>query len=98
VNYTKGEWKILESNLSDTFRIIGEHGWQVCEYIKTKGDAHLIAAAPKQNEALQAAKSVLLDIQQRESKTSFHGQRVASDCAEAIKVIDKALAKAEGRT
>ena len=46
--------------------------------------------------ALQAAKSVLSDIQQRESKTSFHGQRVSSDCGEGIKVIDQALDKADG--
>jgi len=63
---------------------------------ETKGNALLVKAAPKMLEALEAGKSVLLDIQQRESKTSFHGQRVASDCGEALKVIDEALAEVEG--
>lgn len=104
--YTKEPWEIRK-NTSNTYILAKDgngnavtvacvfpRGIAGCE---TEGNANLMKAAPKTAEALQASKSVLLDIQQRESKTSFHGQRVASDCGEAIKVIDEALAEVEGK-
>lgn len=45
MNHTRGKWITLESNFNDTWRIVGEFSWQVCEYIKTKDDANLITTA-----------------------------------------------------
>jgi len=102
MNYTKGEWEVKDSSsgglvMAGLFPYVVGCAEGTIAKITILANAHLIAAAPDMYEALEAGKSVLLDIQQRESKTSFHGQRVASDCGEALKVIDKALAKAEGR-
>lgn len=97
MGYTKGDWQAQIDDKGGLWvRLTGAYA--IAEILTTnEGDAHLIAAAPKQNEALKAVRGILTDIQQRESKTSFHGQRVASDCEEGIKVIDEALAKAEGK-
>ena len=46
-------------------------------------------------KALDTARATLDDIRHRESKSSFHGQRVASDCDAAIKVIDLVLTATE---
>lgn len=47
-------------------------------------------------EAASSVHSILVDIATRESKTSRHGQRVASDCGEAIELISNALAALDG--
>jgi len=98
MNYTKGEWKVYMTDIDKPrweicARENGEIGVAKTIYdddvpLKEKeANANLIAAAPDMYEALEVGKTVLLDIQ----------QRVASDCGEALKVIDKALTKAEGR-
>jgi len=88
-NYTKGEWRVHKFYLNNTWRVVGEHNWQVCEYIKHEADAHLIAAAPQMYEAAKVAldlvKVVLYD-------------HPDDDIAQTQKqVIEQALAKAEGR-
>ena len=52
---TKGKWRIIESN-HNTYLIRADHDLQVCEYIKSQADAHLIAAAP---DLYEAAKEIM---------------------------------------
>jgi len=52
--YTKGEWEIIEAN-NGTFFLRDSVGVEICEYIRGKANAHLIAQAPKMYEAIEAA-------------------------------------------
>lgn len=53
--------------------------------------------APELLGALELARTVLEDIYSRESKSSFHGQRVRSDIDDNIGYIRAAIAKAKGQ-
>ncbi len=52
MEYTKGKWKILEAN-NGTFFLRDSAGVEICEYIRGRGNAHLIASAPELYEALR---------------------------------------------
>ncbi len=95
MEYTKGEWKVGEEN--DVY--LGEEQSaciaRVCgapEGIEESiANAHLIAAAPKQNKALQEVERFL-----KEEMPYFNGD--LDELIEDLQItVGQALAKAEGK-
>jgi len=89
MNYTKGEWQIIEG---DNCYIIGdERSYTICKvpfYKEAEANANLIAATPNQNQALTEIDQWLIDHPDISDNPQLHIIHIH---------IRDALAKAEGK-
>ncbi len=91
-NCTKGEWEVKTEKGGGTAIVSGGQTIASLYWFESEGmiaNAHLIAAAPDCYEALKESKAQL------KLWIKDHGDDIAT--LEAINLIDKALAKAEGK-
>ena len=52
--FTQGEWRVEEGYYDNAYEVaFGNDGYLIAEYVYTKEDAHLIAAAPDLYRALE---------------------------------------------
>lgn len=100
--HTPEEWKVEPDGLS----VITSSGWLImfqptrAAVVRPRetreANARLIAAAPELLEALKSVHGYLVDMSKR-PRTSFANCRAGSDADELLPIVEKALAKAEGR-
>ena len=94
MNYTPGEWKIIEAN-NGTFIIRNDRNLQICEYVKVTDDAQLIAAAPDMYEAIKALQTYITKT--RQLNRTDTPERLWDAMCVIVDKLNKALAKAEGK-